>query len=234
MLCAPQKNDFTYLPEPIKSNINYAVRNSKPSSFDGRDLFDELLNRNINHTIGSHSYSHVRYSHDLINKEVVQKDLQNFLDAFPACIPKPEIFIFPQNHEMYYEIIKSNGFKYIRGNELAAKSRLYCFKRIKKIADVPPLARNDQIKGLYRQTGSMFFGPGNKSNLMNKIIHLRAMRGLKYISNGAGCLHVYTHPFNLAENAKLNRLFLDFLSNSARLRDSGKFDISATMLPCGN
>ena len=60
----PGKRDFAHLKDNQAEIVSDALSTSKESTFDGRDLFEQVLNSKQKHAIACHSYSHVPFDYE--------------------------------------------------------------------------------------------------------------------------------------------------------------------------
>lgn len=94
--------------------------NHNPKYYFGAKLI-ELLKKESNHEIGTHTFSHYYCLEDGQNQEEFESDLKQAINIAERYHIKPETFIFPR-HQMRDDYIKSlsnYGIKTYRGTEKA-------------------------------------------------------------------------------------------------------------------
>lgn len=88
-------------------------RAQEPELWFGRDLIDRVINADVNHDLGCHSYSHVIF--DDVPEEVASTELR-LSQAVAQRYGEPfESFIFPRNAVGHRDLLDRHGFTSYRG-----------------------------------------------------------------------------------------------------------------------
>lgn len=225
MFDEPSNRDFGHLPTQAQALIHQVLAEAKASSFDGRDLFEMVLNSKSGHRIASHSYSHVPFTYEEMDCETVAKDLNHFGRVLSDFGLKTDYLVFPENRESCYDALVRSGIKTARvAADNSIKNRhLY---RLTAPFLAPPLGRDElHASGVTRQYGSMLFNTAGKSWRL-PLIKRRFALGLQKAIHEGGTLHVWGHPFNYAASEPLKDALIETIAQLARLRDQGKVKIS--------
>lgn len=220
MLEEPGKWALDHLPEPARSRTWQALKNGDPSSFSGHDVLDMLAGTRLNHPIACHSYSHTRFLYPGVTKAFVEEDLSHFWRVLPKGITATPALVFPNNDENFYTEVRECGFRAIRGRDPQPQGRFHWQRQLRSMIGSPELSRvTDVGNGLLRNTGSVQFISGRRRRLF--LVERLARIGLEKAVREGGTLHVWNHPFNLAESPNLLEAFIRMLRQAADLRDKG-------------
>jgi len=228
MITPPTELCLDHLPERAKKVVSEVLKSAKKDSFDGRDLFEMLLSSNIQHSIASHSYSHIPFDYEGVDKDFVAKDLELSLKSFSKYNIKTDRFVFPENTEGYYHELAKAGFRLARVS--ANHARMSRFKYLlSTLVSAPPAARDmTSHHNIIRHSGSMLFNMRAGRYYRLPFVYNQAINGLKSACKNKETLHVWAHPFNFAESALQLRAFKSFLRQVAKRRDAG--DITVTIM----
>ena len=221
----PVARDFSHLPDDAKDLIKAVLDESEPESFNGRDLFEQVLGTRVSHHIACHTYSHVPFTWYGMNEQSVSQDLERFNSALRGFGLTTDRFVYPENREKFADAVFNAGFTKARvsapnlsGNRWLhlAKSALFA----------PPFATETGEDGvLLRHTGSMLFHDAGK-DWRRHLLTRRVELGLAGAFEQKKCMHLWAHPFNFAESEALLVAFLDTLRKIARARDNGQLEIA--------
>jgi hypothetical protein len=219
MLVPRGQHDLDYLPPALADLTRAALREGEATSFDGRDLFERVVTSRARHQIASHTYAHPRFTRDDVDAAAVRADLRRFRAALPAAHAATDRLVFPQNAERYHDVLAGEGVRVVRGADKAPRGLR---GRVRENLQ-PPLAVPDAAPtgGVDRLVGSVFFHPGRRRARLPLVL-LQAQRGLARAVATGGTLHVWLHPFNLAEIPGLAWCLGQHLRSVARARDAGK------------
>lgn len=226
----PHRRDLEHLPDEIRLTVRDAVKAANATTFDGRDLFEQLKGSTVAHHIAGHSYSHTRFSYPGVDTAFVGGDLDRSERSFATWSEKPEYFVFPQNHEGYYDVLREKGYRHVRGAPVPTgdgqrNGRIGSLKRM--MFDPPPMAKEDTVARMRRTSGSMFFKARGGRLYALPFPYVRAQRGAGCAMREGRILHIWVHPFNFAETRMLLPLFLRFLRSACEARDAGRLEIKA-------
>lgn len=224
MIEPPIERDFSHLPLSIRTEIEEALRKSKPETFDGIDLSDAVL-LSQNTKLACHSYSHIRFNREGCTADTIRSEMVRFINA-AASVDVHPFFVFPQNIEGYHDVLKEFDIKTIRRREYDSSSRLWSlYKRYISPSHYSQITKHES--GLITKRGNVFFSSG--SGMVKKAAWPFVYRNLigridKIAANG-GEFHLWTHPFNFAEHDLVFTDFKRFLSHVVALRDQGLLEI---------
>lgn len=71
------------------------------------DLIEEILGSSVGHEIGTHSFSHIDFSCEYVNEELVRKEMEACLCAMAPFGLRPRSLVFPFNRmgDSFYDIL---------------------------------------------------------------------------------------------------------------------------------
>ena len=224
MLQPRGQHDMDHLPEELARTTRDALREAEESTFDGRDLFELVRRTRVRHAIASHTYAHPRFSRMDVTADVVRGDLERFRAAIPADVVGVDRLVFPQNAERHHEVIAAMGYRVVRGADEPRGDGLSGV--VAMALHPPPMAvTHQESTGLSRMVGSLCFTPGLGKAYKVPVMAVQALRGLRRAIASGGTLHVWLHPFNLAESPGLLRSLLYVLRRVATHRDRGRLAV---------
>lgn len=226
MISPPDKVFLDHLPDKAKKVVYATIKSAKASSFDGRDLFESLLQSKAKHSIASHSFSHVPFDFAGVNNKFIVDDLTLSLEALSRYGLTTDRFVFPENTEGYYPELAKTGFKVARvGANYRKMSRpMYLLSSVMK---APPASIEEVTKeGVIRHYGSMLFNMRAGKYHRLPFVYKQAMQGLSNACKERENFHVWAHPFNFAESTLQLTAFKTFLRKVAKRRDAGEIIIS--------
>lgn len=228
----PARHDFSHLPGGLGGVVRTALNEGRSRTFDGRDLFDQVFNSHTRHLLGGHSYSHTRFTYPGVDEEFVADDLQRLSSVFASLEFKPaRFFVFPQNHEAYYNTIYDAGYTVVRGTSANSSKRDLWSRVQRSIIYAPQMSQEGGMKEPRRITESMYFNARRGRWYARLLPYIAAKRGLALAMQKHQVLHVWVHPHNLAENHTLLPLFLRFLRSACASRDTGNLRIGFDDIP---
>lgn len=207
-----------HLPDKFRGLARNALRKGQAQTFDGRDLIEKLAKESRYIRLCSHTYSHTKVDSFRGNEKLFEQEMRLFEKATKS-LPVERKLIFPQNIEGFYNVLISLDYKKIRGSETGSSIPNGIIRLKNNLFDSPPASCFSKIGAtLIRETGSLFFN-ARSSRLRRMLLSLQTRRGIRKIMNNEGVLHIYNHPFNLAEDSMLYRNYLMLLHEIAEMRD---------------
>ncbi|WP_254861441.1 polysaccharide deacetylase family protein [Halovivax gelatinilyticus] len=90
--------------------------NDNPDWF-GTDLVAKLLESDVEHEIGSHSFSHVEFGSERTTREIAAGELSASRDAMARWDCRPSSFVYPRNNVGYVDMLQEFGFFCYRGTQ---------------------------------------------------------------------------------------------------------------------
>lgn len=220
----PSRRSLDHLPPGASEVVCDVLKGAKASSFDGRDLFERVLGASAGHSIASHSYSHVPFTHEGVDAAFVREDLRQFKRVLGSYGLSTDRFVFPENREGYHSTLVEEGFRQIR---VAAKNRFANrFLYLATIAIVPPPMVEEIAgpQGCVRHHGSMLFNDAGRRSRIPLLMR-RVELGISRLRKDGGAFHIWSHPFNFAESDALKASFITMLKRLAAERDAGHLEI---------
>lgn len=190
------------------------------SGWFGQDLIDVIRDSNVNHDIGSHSFSHIEFGKEQTTKEVAKAELQHSLDAAEKYGTDLKSFVFPRNNIGHRELLRDYGFLCYRGN---SPERWYDGKPIRQIGKLvtfafgvtsPPIVEPETDEfGLVNIPASMylFTFEGAPRDVIESVSGDPVVRqvelGLRQLRDEKeGILHLWLHPNNITTDQDQQRL----------------------------
>lgn len=222
MFDEPDKRDFSHLPIRYREHVGSVLAEAKPSSFNGRDLFEMVIGARTRHHIASHSYSHVPFTYDGMNDGIIRAEMQRFAGALAAYGRTTDRFVFPENREAHHEALAASGIAVARVSALNRFRNRWAYLLTTPFVPPPLVTEERDASGVVRQHESMLFAD---SPLRMTILGRRVRLGLDHALREGGTLHLWGHPFNYAASDRLKDMLLGFLRNVARLRDAGQIEV---------
>ena len=195
----------------------------KDPLYYGRDIVEKILSSRIEHEIGYHSFSHVIFSE--CSREVAEAEIEeggNLAKEFGITLKS---FVFPENMIGHIDVLKENGFKVYRGENLGRYDpsqniliRVFNFVINKMIA---PPAEPKWMDGIWEMPTSMhFYDPEIKFSVLP-----RAKLGLYRAIRLKKVFHIYLHPHTLLSHSSLKNDLDKFLGIVSKKRDEGKLEV---------
>ena len=226
MLENPDSEKLSHLPKTARASIRHFIDTSAESTRDGRDLFDMVIGAKTKQEIGSHTYSHTRFTYPGFDLPARNIDLEHSVSTLAdQGVRNPVSFVYPLNHSGCVDSVLENGFQLARIAPVAFRSH---HNRASKLKDAlispPPMSYQSTVsERLKLHSGSLFFNwrTGSSAPVRKIIIERQCRRGLDYIVKNGGVFHIWLHPFNLTETKGLLDGLIEFLTSATLLRDQG-------------
>ena len=195
----------------------------KDPLYYGRDIIEKILSNRIEHEIGYHSFSHVVFSE--CSREVAEAEIKvgnKLAKEFGITLKS---FVFPENKVGHIDVLKENGFKIYRGENLGRydSNQSFLVRKFNGGIDkmIAPPAEPKWMDGIWEIPSSMFFcDPQIKFSVLP-----RAKLGLYRAIRSKKVFHVFLHPHNLLVYSSLKDDLDKFLAVVAKKRDEGKIEV---------
>jgi len=172
------------------------------TAVEDREAYESILASSVRHDIGVHTYSHI-YA-DECTEEEFRLDIEKCVSVLGLASP-PTSFVFPKNKEGHFGLLKRLGFASYRG----ARRVIGAPVENKGLWNIRPV--------YYVDSKSLDAAP-----LIEKFIGACAAR--------SGVFHLWTHPWSLAIDGKVDRMAEDVLepvfARLEAMRDSGALSIT--------
>jgi hypothetical protein len=187
----------------------------------------------VSQEIGSHSFAHPRFGDPDFTREAAASDLDECLAAARARGLQLRSFVYPGNSEAYHDLLQERGFRAYRGTgpeELRVRDLPAGFQRPVRLATqilgtTPLVGRPmEKLPGLWDIPASMLLltrtGLRRLSTRTARVRRIRA--GIAAARRNASVFHLWTHPWNLADDPGFHLTVLEeILEDVARDRDAG-------------
>ena len=189
----------------------------------GKDIVEKILSNQIEHEIGYHSFSHVVFSE--CSREVAEAEVKvgnKLAKEFGITLNS---FVFPENKIGHIDILKENGFKIYRGENLGRYdvSQSFLIRKFNGGIDkmLAPPAEPKWMDGVWAIPSSMYFcDPQIKLSVLPK-----AKIGLYRAIRSKKVFHIFLHPHSLLMYPSLKDDLDKFLAVVAKKRDDGKIEV---------
>ena len=201
----------------------------------GDDILDLLQAARIPQEIGCHSFAHVLYGDPALTRQAVDADLGACVKLAAARGVTLRSFVFPRNSEGHHGALKAHGFQAYRGADptwhagvpgpLGRGAHLFD----QAVALPPPVSQpTETLPGLWNIPGSgLLIHRTGVRGLIPMASRIRKARaGLRRAEATGGVYHLWTHPFNLANDPRFMLASLAaILREAVRRRDLGSIAI---------
>ena len=189
----------------------------------GKDIVEKIISSRIEHEIGYHSFSHVPFSE--CSREVAEAEIKEGIKLAKEFGITFNSFVFPENMIGHIDVLKENGFKIYRGENLGRcdLSQNILIRKINGGIDklIAPPAEPKWVYGIWEMPTSMhFYDPEIKFSVLP-----RAKLGLYRAISLKKVFHIYLHPHTLLSHSSLKDDLDKFLAVVAKKRDEGKLEV---------
>jgi peptidoglycan/xylan/chitin deacetylase (PgdA/CDA1 family) len=189
----------------------------------GRDIVEKIISNRIEHEIGYHSFSHVIFSE--CSREVAEAEIKEGIKLAKEFGIILKSFVFPNNKIGHVDVLRENGFKIYRGENLTrgnVNQNILIQKfngGINKMIAAP--AEPKWMDGIWEiPTSILFCDPQIKFSVLP-----RAKLGLYRAIKSKKVFHIYLHPHDFLRYSSLKDDLDKFLRIVAKKRDEGKIEV---------
>lgn len=193
---------------------------SPGSDWFGRDLIDAVIDSDVDHEIGSHTFAHVEFGNPEPSVDVADAELSRSREAAAAYDLDLESFVFPRNQVGHRDLLAEHGFTCYRG---LAPDRWYDASPVRAAgklatfalgATAPPLVTPTVDEyGLVNVPASMYLfefegGPRNAVAAVSRDPIVRQVElGLERLrEDREGVFHLWLHPNNVTSARDMARM----------------------------
>lgn len=191
------------------------------SGWFGQDLINAIRDSDVNHDIGSHSFSHVEFGKDQTTEEIARAELQHSINAAEGHGIDLKSFVFPRNNIGHRKLLRDYDFLCYRGNQ---PERWYDKTPIRQVGKLttftlgvssPPIVKPEMDEfGLVNIPASMylFTFEGTPRNAVETVstdpIVRQVEQGLRQLTKNEtkGIFHLWFHPNNITSKRDRQRL----------------------------
>jgi len=183
------------------------------------ELIQRLVESDVAHDIGSHTYSHVELDADYATEALARAECDRATEAAAAAGVELDSFVFPRNHVGHRETLAKQGFSCYRGQQPDTGADGPYSRPLRKLAratvvsDPPPLVEPHVDEyGLVNIPASLYlFGfEGRARRLLSATlgdpIVRQARLGIDAAAASDGICHLWLHPNNLTTEVDLARV----------------------------
>jgi hypothetical protein len=201
----------------------------------GEDILDLIQGARVEQEIGCHSFSHVLYGDEELTSDAVNADLDACIVLAASRGITLRSFVFPRNNEGHHEALRRHGFTAYRGAEptrwagapVPAVRAGHLLTHALGVA--PPVSQPyEQLPGLWNiPASSLLMHRAGARRLISRAARLRRAReGIRRAEATRGNFHLWTHPFNLANDPPYLLGVLEaILKDVVAARDRGSMSI---------
>jgi len=188
----------------------------------GRDLIEAIMGNKVEHEIGYHSFSHVRFS--ACTEAVAEAEIVGGMKLAKEFGIRLRSFVFPENEINHLNILKKYGFAIFRGRtnrrnveqEFLVRGLSAAIDKI-SLSSAVPVWRD----GLWETNANMWFDGLRVPFALN----VRAASGLERAVISRKVYHLSFHPYDLLLRPALLKCLDKFLTRAAAKRDRGSLKI---------
>ena len=189
----------------------------------GKDIVEDILSNRIEHEIGYHSFSHVIFSE--CSREVAEAEIKEGIKLAKEFGITLKSFVFPRNKIGHVDVLKENGLKIYRGENLGRRdsNQSFLIRKFNGGLDkmIAPPVEPKWVDGIWEMPTSMLFcDPQFKFSVLP-----RAKIGLYLAIKSKKIFHIYLHPHDLLRYSSLKYDLDKFLGIVAKKRDEGKIAV---------
>lgn len=198
----------------------------------GLDLIQIIRNTDVDHEIGSHSFSHVEFGDRATTEEIATAELCASVEAANAADISLDSFVFPRNNVGHCGLLANHGFSCYRGlsprwldtSLLRPALKLAVFPT--GVTSPPLVEPRIDKHGLVNVPASLgIFGFEGKARriltpLVGDPIVRQAKLGIDAAIQKGGVFHCWLHPHDIVTTADAERLRAIFAYVNQR-RDDG-------------
>jgi len=228
-MASPQEAlEFDHLPSHLQECSHRFVTEARQSTRDGRDLVDMVRASRVPHDLGSHSFSHARFSAPGYDDAARHHDLTLAQKALMHWGGAPISFIFPENDAASLVPVVQAGLRHVRLAPAGVAATGSLAKLSAKLARPPAAGPVQAPQGLSAETGTMFFHwpLQDRFGLRRRMAMRQSAMALQAAATQGCAIHYWLHPFNLAEIPGLEERFNALMHTVADLRDRGAIRVA--------
>lgn len=202
----------------------------------GPDLVKEVVESDVDHDIGSHSFSHVEFGRSDTTEDTAKAEISTCVELAQKQDINPESFVFPRNNigkkdlpSWIGDLLRENGFVCYRGSQPDSKGLKNLTRRLVRLSGGrtgPPIVEPSiDSNGLVNIPASLylFSFEGEQDTLVKKVgqavsqtvfsvvshdpIPRQVKLGLEKVKQtDDGILHLWMHPNNITGQSDFTRM----------------------------
>lgn len=208
MITDPERREFDHLPDRAEAYIHDFISQCDAESIDGRELFDKVVAAGGVHTIGCHSFSHLRFDYPEYDVIGVAKDIEISRKAIGESCQHSGCLVLPQNIESNMDALHIAGITHCRTSPLDRNDNKY-IRKIRNTFGRYSASALWKGEGVVYNSGTLFFNcPKGERHNAYLLWTLKAAT-LHAIKNKVD-LHYWAHPYNFTMNPALFQVAADY------------------------
>jgi len=183
------------------------------------DLIKHVIDADVGHDIGSHSFSHVNFENDDTSRQTAFTELRMCQDIANQWDIEMDSFVFPRNCVGHPDVLREQGFTSYRTTKPEMWDQATVIEPVVKLingspagATPPTVTPSLDEHGLVRIPASLFlFGfEGRPRDLLSTVwgdpILRMAKRGIDRAAVTDEHFHIWLHPNNIIDQHGLDRI----------------------------
>lgn len=219
-----------HLGSQYKSDVVAFLKNSRESSRDARDIVESIRSKHVQHSFGTHSYSHLRFTDTENVWQVVAADVDHAVRVNRENEIDYEFLVCPENRVNHVEKLGKTGIKIVRANPKNSAPLNISRSAIRRLLGniFRPIAAAEYTKLsenlMLLHSSELVDWGNNQAGIKRPLIERRIRKALSAASSGSD-IHLWLHPYNLVETKGLLEYTTGLIREIASLRDSGKIEV---------
>lgn len=181
----------------------------------GHELIKAIASSPIDHDIGAHTFSHVRFDREWVTEEIVRCELESSIEVASSFGIEQKSFIFPRNAVGYRSLLSEYGFRTYRGHrpeQLGPNGPLEKLFTTAFPSQLPLSQPTVDEFGLVNIPPSLYLfgfqGPVRRTleTVWTDPIVRQARGGIARAIENDGIFHMWLHPNNIVAERDVRRL----------------------------
>jgi peptidoglycan/xylan/chitin deacetylase (PgdA/CDA1 family) len=179
------------------------------------ELIDKVVCSKQNHEIASHSFSHIRFTDEVLNQDAAKYELERSYEILKKKTTNNQLktFIFPGNCINHLNVFKESKFQLYRGSTESWFNKLPLTRLVHFIDQALPIAPpsvklGKDIYGNYFLPGSLvlFCYDGIRKIIPDSIRFIKIKRGIDRAIREKKVFHLWFHPWNMGSSKRMKSL----------------------------
>jgi peptidoglycan/xylan/chitin deacetylase (PgdA/CDA1 family) len=188
----------------------------------GRDLIEAIMSNKVEHEIGYHSFSHVRFS--ACTEAVAEAEIVGGMKLAKEFGIRLRSFVFPENDVNHLNILKKYDFAIFRGRNCRRNvEQDFLVRRLNAAIDKITLSSAVPVwrDGLWETNANFSFDGLRQQFALN----FRTVSGFERAITSRNVYHLSFHPYDVLLRPELLKYLDKLLARAAAKRDRGVIKI---------
>ena len=188
----------------------------------GRDLIEAIVGNKVEHEIGYHTFSHVRFS--ACTEAVAEAEIVGGIKLAKEFGIRLRSFVFPENEIKYLNLLKKYDFAIFRGRNCRRNvEQDFLVRRLNAAIDKISLSSSVPLwrEGLWETNANWTFDGLRAPFALN----FRVASGLERAVISRNVYHLSFHPYDILLQPALLKCLDQLLTRAAAKRDRGLLKI---------